>query len=127
MTIKKHHVHYTFWSLLAIGVGVGLPWFFLGGVHTVSAFIAQKTSNQIQFENNEVAYINQAILVTNETASDITYTVTGTLTNIDAESYLVGDIETGDIILEKNQNVTYPIASISKLMTAIVAYDNLRI
>lgn len=36
-------------------------------------------------------------------------------------SYLVGDIETGEVIFEKNPEFIFPIASVSKLMTAIVA------
>jgi D-alanyl-D-alanine carboxypeptidase (penicillin-binding protein 5/6) len=38
-----------------------------------------------------------------------------------ADSYLVGDIETGEIILSKNENKAMPMASISKLLTAVVA------
>lgn len=43
---------------------------------------------------------------------------------INAKSYLVGDINTGEIILAKNEKMALPIASISKLMTAIVADEN---
>jgi serine-type D-Ala-D-Ala carboxypeptidase (penicillin-binding protein 5/6) len=39
---------------------------------------------------------------------------------VEAKSYLVGDIETGEIILAKNENQALPIASISKLMTSVV-------
>lgn len=125
MAIKKHHIHYTFWSAAAIGIGIGVPWFFLGGIHTVSAFLSPKTANQLQFEHNEIAYINQAIIDEAKPAS--TYTISGTLQNINAQSYLVADIETGDIILEHNANQQFPIASVSKLMTGIVAYDNFKL
>lgn len=37
------------------------------------------------------------------------------------DSYLVGDLETGEIILSKNKDNPMPMASISKLMTAVVA------
>lgn len=48
----------------------------------------------------------------------------GTLTpNVSAKAYIVGDIATGDIMLEKNMSAMYPIASVSKLMTALVALD----
>jgi D-alanyl-D-alanine carboxypeptidase/poly-gamma-glutamate capsule biosynthesis protein CapA/YwtB (metallophosphatase superfamily) len=40
---------------------------------------------------------------------------------VSAEAYLIGDLETGEIILEKNKNKLFPIASVSKLMTAIVS------
>ena len=42
-----------------------------------------------------------------------------------ADSYLVGDIETGEIILSGNQNKPMPMASISKLMTAVVAEEKI--
>ncbi len=40
---------------------------------------------------------------------------------VSAEAYLVGDLHTGEVIISKNGNVAYPIASVSKLMTALVA------
>jgi D-alanyl-D-alanine carboxypeptidase (penicillin-binding protein 5/6) len=39
-------------------------------------------------------------------------------------SYLVADLETGKVLLSQNINQQLPIASISKLMTAIVAEEN---
>lgn len=43
---------------------------------------------------------------------------------ISAESYVVGDLSTGKIILAKNQNKKYPLASVSKLMTALVSSES---
>ena len=40
---------------------------------------------------------------------------------LSAKAYLVGDLNTGEVILSKNQEDKFPIASISKLMTALVA------
>lgn len=42
-----------------------------------------------------------------------------------AKAYLVADLETGQIIGYKNIDKTYPIASLSKLMTAMVAMETL--
>lgn len=39
---------------------------------------------------------------------------------VSAKAYLVGDLNTGEIILAKNQDQKFPIASTSKLMTALV-------
>ncbi len=44
---------------------------------------------------------------------------------VSAESYLVADVETGEIILEKNADTPYPMASVSKLLTAIVAKEQI--
>lgn len=45
--------------------------------------------------------------------------------NTSALAYLVGDIKTGEIILQKNVQTIYPLASVSKLMTALVANENM--
>ena len=43
------------------------------------------------------------------------------LGSIQAQSFLVGDLDTGEIIFERKPNTTYPIASITKYMTAYTA------
>ena len=42
---------------------------------------------------------------------------------VGAIAYLVGDLNTGEVILSKNQNQKFPIASVSKLMTALVTRE----
>lgn len=49
-----------------------------------------------------------------------------TLPKLDAYSYVVGDVLSGEIIIEKNGNEELPIASVTKLMTASVALDELK-
>ncbi len=44
---------------------------------------------------------------------------------ITALSYLVADLETGDVLISKNINQQLPIASVTKLMTAVVADETL--
>ena len=39
---------------------------------------------------------------------------------ISAKAFLVGDLNTGEVILSKNQDEVFPIASMSKLMTALI-------
>ncbi len=43
-----------------------------------------------------------------------------------AGAYVVGDLDTGEILLEKNKDKIVPIASVSKLFTALVAQDLVR-
>ena len=45
---------------------------------------------------------------------------------ITALSYLVGNVVTGDVYLERNGNTALPVASMSKLVTAIAATDMLK-
>ena len=40
-------------------------------------------------------------------------------------AYIVADLQTGDVLLEKNSQFRRPIASITKLMTALVAYETI--
>ena len=42
---------------------------------------------------------------------------------VDALAYLVGDLDTGEIIISRNQDKQFPLASVSKLMTGLVAVD----
>ena len=42
---------------------------------------------------------------------------------VSAEAYMVGDLNTGEIILAKNKDKKFPIASVSKLMTAAVSKE----
>ena len=45
--------------------------------------------------------------------------------SLSAEGYLATDIQTGKIILAKNKNKQFPIASITKLMTALVSLETI--
>ncbi len=42
---------------------------------------------------------------------------------VSADAYLVGDLNTGEIILSQNAKDVYPIASVSKLMTALISTE----
>lgn len=42
---------------------------------------------------------------------------------VTAKAFLVGDLNTGEIIISKNENQKFPIASTSKLMTALVTKE----
>lgn len=44
---------------------------------------------------------------------------------LSSKAYLVADLETGEIILEKESEAIHPLASVSKLMTAIVAREKM--
>jgi D-alanyl-D-alanine carboxypeptidase len=46
------------------------------------------------------------------------------LNKISAQSFLVFDLDSGQELLSKNENLALSIASLTKLMTALVAYEN---
>jgi D-alanyl-D-alanine carboxypeptidase len=45
---------------------------------------------------------------------------------ISAEAYLVGNVETGEIYIEHNPGAVFPIASLSKLITAMIATHSMK-
>ncbi len=47
------------------------------------------------------------------------------LPKVGASSYVVADVDTGEIIVEKNSEEIYAIASVTKLMTALVSLEEL--
>ena len=54
------------------------------------------------------------------------------LANIDqfphmsAQAYLVADVDTGEVIYERGDTLVAPIASVSKLMTAVIAHEKMK-
>jgi D-alanyl-D-alanine carboxypeptidase len=46
---------------------------------------------------------------------------------VGAAAFLIGDVETGEVILAKNPQKEYPMASVTKLMTALVARGTLNL
>ena len=77
--------------------------------------------------NTLVSVYSDSTLKPQAISPDSTYvTATGqTLPKVSAESYIVGDLDTGEIILSSNPDVPHPIASVSKLMTALVSVDTM--
>ena len=46
---------------------------------------------------------------------------------LSSRAYMMADLETGEIIIEKNSDTIYPLASVSKLMTAVVATEKMNL
>ena len=45
--------------------------------------------------------------------------------SLSSQGYLIVDIQTGEVILDKNKNKQFPVASITKLMTALVSLEKI--
>jgi D-alanyl-D-alanine carboxypeptidase len=50
---------------------------------------------------------------------------TGTMPQVTAKSFLVADIDTGDVYLERGASLPYPLASVTKLVTGLVANETI--
>lgn len=46
---------------------------------------------------------------------------------LSSKAYMMADLDTGEIIIEKNADTIYPLASVSKLMTAVVATEKMNL
>lgn len=120
------------WFFAAIAIGVSLTSFLIEtGEYTAKAvdnFFASK--QQLVALNSEKENL---ILGSDDQEEEAVSFYMGagnfvkatqkTSPRVSSLSYLVGDIETGEVIFEKNPEFVFPIASVSKLMTAIVAKD----
>ncbi len=100
-----------FWTALPVLCGVLVASFLLSFLKTGDAAAPKK---KIMF----------AELLTTQPAQPQYFYINkseGAQPKVTAEAYLVGDLNTGEVILAKNQEKKLPIASVSKLMTALVA------
>jgi poly-gamma-glutamate synthesis protein (capsule biosynthesis protein) len=107
----KNKTKLVFWTIPPIIFGI----FF-------ASFIFNNNYEKIfQTKNNEASVIQ---LVAPETTKLQYYYINNDTKGgpkVSAKAYLVGDLNTGEVILSKNQDQKFPIASTSKLMTALVA------
>jgi len=108
----KLNFRYLFWILLAIFIGV------------LFAFVVTKTAgyekiNSIAPKQEQIENLKNNVPTSFYFIKDLNKKP---LTK--AESYYVGDLDTGETILKKNIDQKFPIASVTKLMTATVSLDN---
>ncbi|MFA4975247.1 MAG: CapA family protein [Candidatus Paceibacterota bacterium] len=103
-----------FWTIFVITIGISLGSFFVKDT---------KYENMIETKNNTATIVESTIR--EETIPKNSYFIKDAelKPKISSLAYLVGDLDTGEIILSKNQDSPFPLASVSKLMTATVATD----
>jgi poly-gamma-glutamate synthesis protein (capsule biosynthesis protein) len=101
-----------FYTVFVVLLGISIPYSFF--------YFADKVENK---ENR----INLVATVESSTKKEETkyfYTTKGTPEEpkLSAKAFLVGDLDTGEVILSKNQDKKYPIASVTKLMTGAITH-----
>lgn len=122
-----------FLTAIVFGVGVGYGAIKTTGIvyGAASAYVAEVTTNMkfaqqqkggpeseviVETELNKVEPVDSRIFyITNQDKKP----------KVTSASYLVADLETGKVLLSKNINQQLPIASVTKLMTAVVADETL--
>ncbi len=103
------------WTIFSVGLGVLLA--HLGSVSAGYQKIIPAAEN--------VAFVSPDTKITDsgESSSQYFYFTKNPKQHprVSAPSYLVGDLDTGEVILSNGNDKTFPIASVTKLMTALVA------
>lgn len=126
------------WSIIPIILGVLFVLFSTKGFDTVVTF-AKNIPNTLEQRLSSIQNNTQTL----ETKRDVDYfpgmsiqdilrghnkysiAKDAPLPEVDAFAYVVGDVTSGEIIFEKNADEILPIASVTKLMTASVALEEL--
>lgn len=115
---RKNKASLALWTTFPVLFGVFLASFVLSGFKiekifplnkSLQATIVQLIAPSETSQESQYFYVNK-----NET---------GAGPSVSAKAFLVGDLNTGEVILAKNQDGQFPIASTSKLMTALVATE----
>ncbi|MEX2405314.1 MAG: serine hydrolase [Candidatus Paceibacterota bacterium] len=86
------------------------------GVHMVNAY---------PFSSDTQASVHEENIEEKETSIHPEIEIETSPPPIPAAGYLVGNLETGEVYAKRNADVVRPIASISKLMTAVVANETI--
>ena len=91
----------------------------------------EETAGGIRLDNESAALLYRAvheempILVHRPPAEVDTFVYEPTVENVTAPHYLIADVENGTILASNDLHVVAPIASVTKLMTAVVAAENI--
>ena len=110
--MKKHSfLSYIFWTATAVLTGITVSSATTMAAKTAHRYIASAGTTFV-YEAERLPY---SVLEKVEVKKP----------SLSAEGYLVADIQTGEIILAKNKNKQFPIASITKLMTALVSLETI--
>jgi len=112
----KHTARIGLWSIVAILLGL----IFASLAFRVAGY--QKINTQ---ENTTLTTISNPETLTKPEPTDFYFIKDQNLKpNVKAGSFFVGDLDTGEVILQKDSDTKMPIASVSKLFTATVSLDN---
>jgi len=109
-------IKFGFWVISAVIIGIFFASFFLKNI---------EYKKILKPNENTAAAVES--LISNETAPKYFYFTKdpNQKPKVSAGAYLIGDLDTGEIILTKNQDQQFPIASVSKLMTATIATESM--
>ncbi|MCF7835905.1 MAG: CapA family protein [Candidatus Marinimicrobia bacterium] len=117
---SNKHIKYSFWTCLSLFFGFAIPFAvfslangFFGFSETIYkapalVYSAMHSNEKVEDISSEFSYVEKEGT---------------TFPKINAKSFLVVDLDTGQILKNKNEEVVHPIASITKLMTALISLE----
>ena len=123
MSLTRKFFSYIFFPALAIGTGIFITAFLLNSFQVGALSLRSDLGNS---KRSDLKKVNiETISAT--PASTVGYFIKDLERNpkLTTGAYLIGDIDTGEIIFDKNTDTAFPVASVSKLMTALVALETL--
>lgn len=119
-----------FWILLIGGIGIASTIIVLRGIawgydisRTKITHIFQKISPPDKSPIENTPSYQSLDTFKNIFSEEKYYMIGNRQPRLSADAYLVADVITGDVILSQSRNEIYPIASVTKLMTALVTKD----
>lgn len=148
---KNHGIWaHIFWTAAIFVVGVSVTSFFVQGALTLkdtvfagnfagnvdSSAAGNKIATNVSDENRLLGSDDEDTMAgaraeapnsADSSVSGTQYTLSGTdtLPRVTSDAYLAADLNTGEIIIESNEDLVAPIASVSKLMTALIAKEQM--
>lgn len=121
MKIFKH----IFWIAIFITVGIFIASILLNGGKIAYSFFTHKPGADTEEASVNAHNASLEKLPGSQIKNGPSYLIKtdGKKPALSAEAYLIGDLDTGEVILSKNEDSRFPIASVSKLMTALVSLN----
>ncbi len=132
ITIQPHtRKQYIFWGICAVVIGISLVSFMTESALLVAAKIKGEDFATMTLPATLPATTTSSLPAVAQvqylasTTKEYTFPATAKIPTTGALAYLVADIKTGEVIIQKGETSAYPLASVSKLMTALVATENM--
>ncbi len=132
ITIQPHtRKQYIFWGICAVVIGISLVSFMTESALLVAAKIKGEDFATMTLPATLPATTTSSLPAVAQvqhlasTTKEYSFPATAKIPTTGALAYLVADIKTGEVIIQKGETSAYPLASVSKLMTALVATENM--
>ncbi|MCX6752962.1 MAG: CapA family protein [Candidatus Nomurabacteria bacterium] len=111
------HIKYAFWIILSITIGFVFAFFVTKSAGYDKLQIPDTTIETTTQTDNTIPTAEQSFYFIKDANKKPI---------VSADAYFVGDLDTGQMIIEKNQDQKFAIASVSKLMTSTIATENMK-